>query len=161
MSDNKSLAKKLADKELLEEFCSLMFDTQVNYKDLLEQLEKWGISSSIGALSRFSDSQRSQWTLARAKRQYESMLEDAGTTLDEAQKRVVAERLYGLAASPNISEKALLKMRDQEIKMAVLSQNDRKLTLLEAKVNAANEVMDDTKLSPEEKVHRWKAVFGR
>jgi hypothetical protein len=140
--DNESLWKKLHRAEVLEEFCELMFAQEARYEDLLEQLEKWGISSSMGALSRFSDSQRSQWTLARAKRQYESMLRDEGVNLDEAQRKVVAERLYNLAASPAISDKALLKMRDQEIARAKLELDQARLVQAETKLKQAQEVID-------------------
>jgi valyl-tRNA synthetase len=140
--DNQSLWKRLHSAEVLEEFCELMFAQEERYEDLLEQLEKWGISSSMGALSRFSDSQRSGWTLERAKRQYEAMLEDNGTNLDEAQRKVVAERLYNLAASPHISEKALLKMKDQEIALATVRQNDERLKQNERKLEQAQETID-------------------
>ena len=142
MSDNESLFNKLTKADVLEEFCALMFDQQVRYQDLLEQLEKWGISSSMGALTRFSDAQRSPWTLARAERTYRAMLEDEGSTLTEAQRKVVAEKLYNLAASPNISEKALLKMRDQEIMLAKLNQDRQRLEQAEQTLQQRQEVID-------------------
>jgi hypothetical protein len=142
MKDNESLWKKLHKAEVLDEFCALMFDQQLRYEELLEQLEQWGISSSMGALSRFSDSHRSQWTLERAKRQYESMLQDEGVDLDQAQRKVVAERLYNLAASPSISDKALLKMRDQEIARAKLELDQARLMQAETKLKQAQEVID-------------------
>lgn len=181
MSDNESLWKKLHTAEVLDEFCALMFDQQSRYEDLLEQLEKWGISSSMGALSRFSDSHRSTWTLQRAQRQYESVLSDNGVDLDEAQRKVVAERLYNLAASPHISEKALLKMRDQEIKLALLNHDrqrleqaeqtlqqrqevidlqKRKIEALEAQANAVKEDLKDGGLTDAERAARMRARFG-
>ena len=140
--DNESLWKKLHKAEVLEEFQALMFDQQMRYEDLLEQLEKWGISSSMGALSRFADSQRSSWAMARAKRQYEAMLSDEGVDLDEAQRRVVAERLFNLAASPHISEKALLKLRDQEIALSKLRQDEQRLKQNEKRLEQAQEVIE-------------------
>ena len=140
--DNHSLWKRLHQAQVLDEFCELMFAQEMRYEDLLEQLEKWQISSSMGALSRFSDSHRSQWTLERAKRQYEAMLADEGVDLDEAQRKVVAERLYNLAASPHISEKALLKMREMEIKQATVRQNDERLKQNERRLEQAQETID-------------------
>ena len=181
MSDNESLFNKLTKADVLEEFCALMFDQQVTYEDLLEQLEKWGISSSIGALSRFSVSQRSAWTLQRAKLQYESILNDNGVDLDEAQRKVVAERLYAMASSPLISEKALLKMRDQEIKLALLNHDrqrleqaeqtlqqrqevidlqKRKIEALEAQAAAVKEDLKDGGLTDAERAARMRARFG-
>lgn len=140
--DNQSLWKRLHQAEVLEEFCELMFAQELRYEDLLEQLEKWQIPSSMGALSRFSDSHRSQWTLERAKRQYESMLADEGVNLDEAQRKIVAERLYNLAASPHISEKALLKMKELEIKTATVRQNDERLKQNEVRLAQAQTTID-------------------
>ncbi|MDB6005155.1 MAG: hypothetical protein JWR15_2142, partial [Prosthecobacter sp.] len=56
-----------------------------------------------------------------------------------------------------------LKRKDRGLDQAEkkLAQAERKLALLEAKVGNANEAMDDHALTPEEKVARWKQVFGR
>lgn len=168
MKSNESLAERLIKAEVYDEFCALMFGQRLRYEDLLEQLERWSISSSLGALTRFSDSHRSQWILARAKAEHKAILEDSGSTLDAAQRKLVAENLFNLAASPEISDKTLLKMRDQEIKMAELAhdklkieQAERKLQLLEAKMHDVDAALNDAALSDEEKVARWKQVFGR
>ena len=178
---NESLASRLQKAEVYDEFCSLMFGQDARYEDLLEQLEKWGISSSLGALTRFSDSQLSIWTLDRAKREYEQMLNEAGTTLDAAQKKIVAERLYNLAASPNISDKTLLKMRDQEIKLAEMKNTERsldqrdeqlrnatelvslqrrKIEMLEAREKETKEDLGNNTLTDEERAARMRARFG-
>lgn len=165
---NESLAERLQAAGVYDEFCALMFGQRMRYEDLLEQLEKWNISSSMGALSRFGDSQRSAWTLARAKRETQELLADESIDLDAAQRKVVAERLFNLAAAPDIGDKTLLKLRDQEIKMMQLQhdrtrleQAERKLSLLEKQHQDANDVLADEKLSDAEKVARWKQVFGR
>lgn len=166
-SDNESLWKRLNKAGVVDEFCELMFAQETRYEDLLAQLEKWGISSSMGALSRFSDSQRSAWTFRRAQRQYESVLADEGIDLDEATRRVVAERLYNLAASPNVSEKALLRLKDQEIQLAKL-RNDgvklehaaRRLAILERQVEETKEDLRNGSLSEEERSARMRARFG-
>lgn len=139
---NESLADRLIKAEVYEEFCALMFGQRMRYEDLLEQLEKWSLSSSMGALTRFSESHRSQWILARAKAQHESMLHDSGTTLDAAQRKLVAENLFNLAASPEVSDKTLLKMRDQEIKLAELEHDKIKISQAEKKLDQAQELID-------------------
>lgn len=141
-ASNESLADRLIKAEVYEEFCALMFGQRMRYEDLLEQLEKWNLSSSMGGLHRFSESHRSQWILARAKAQHEAMLHDAGTTLDAAQRKLVAENLFNLAASPEVSDKTLLKMRDQEIKLAELRQAEVKLSFDERKLEQAQELID-------------------
>lgn len=141
-ASNESLAGRLIKAEVYDEFCALMFGQRMRYEDLLEQLERWNISSSMGGLHRFSESHRSEWILARARAQHEAMLHDAGTTLDAAQRKLVAENLFNLAASPEVSDKTLLKMRDQEIKLAELRQAEVKLTFDERKLEQAQELID-------------------
>lgn len=139
---NESLADRLIKAEVYDEFCALMFGQRMRYEDLLEQLEKWSLSSSLGALTRFSESHRSKWILARARAQHESMLHDSGTTLDAAQRKLVAENLFNLAASPEVSDKTLLKMRDQEIKLAELEHDKIKIGQAEKKLEQAQELID-------------------
>ncbi len=139
---NESLADRLVRAEVYDEFCALMFGQRMRYEDLLEQLEQWSLSSSLGALTRFAESHRSQWILARAKAQYESILTDSGSTLEAAQKKLVAENLFNLAASPELSDKTLLKMRDQEIKLAELRQAEVKLEHDERKLAQAQELIE-------------------
>lgn len=139
---NESLASRLQAAEFYDEFCDLLFAQGMSYKPLLEQLEAWNISSSLGALSRFADSQRGPYSMERAKRQYEAMLNDEGSSLDEAQRRTVAERLYNLAASPDISAGALLKMRDQEIKMAELKQSEKRVLQAERALDQAEKKLE-------------------
>lgn len=147
--DNLSLADRLRGAELYEEFATRMFGEAERYADLLEWLEQHGISSSMGALSRFKDSHQSAWTIERAKRQHEATLRDAGVDLDEAQRKLVAERIFNLAASTHLTDKHLLKLRDQEIRLAQLDNDRRKLDMaerkiaaLEAQVQAAEAALD-------------------
>lgn len=142
MASNESLADRLVRAEVYDEFCALMFGRRMRYEDLLEQLEKWGITSSLGALTRFSDSHRSQWILARACAEHKAMLENSGTTLDAAQRKLVAENLFNLAASPDVSDKTLLKMRDQEIKLAELAHDKLKIEQGEKKLAQAQELIE-------------------
>jgi hypothetical protein len=141
-ASNESLADRLIKAEVYDDFCALMFGQRMRYEDLLEQLEKWSLSSSMGGLHRFSEAHRSQWILARAKAQHEAMLHDAGTTLDAAQRKLVAENLFNLAASPEVSDKTLLKMRDQEIKLAELAHDKLKIEQAERKLEQAQELIE-------------------
>lgn len=139
---NEALADRLVRSEVYDEFCALMFGQRMRYEDLLEQLEQWSLSSSMGALTRFSESHRSQWILARAKAQHESILNDSGSTLEAAQRKLVAENLFNLAASPEVSDKTLLKMRDQEIKLAELAHDKLKIEQGEKKLEQAQELIE-------------------
>lgn len=150
MKNNESLAERLVRAEVYDEFCALMFGQKMRYEDLLEQLESWQLSSSLGALTRFSDSHRSQWILARAKAEHKAILEDSGSTLDAAQRKLVAENLFNLAASPEVSDKTLLKMRDQEIKLAELANDKIKIEQGEKKLAQAQELIELQKAKIEE-----------
>lgn len=160
-ADNESLHDKLKSKEVLGEFMELMFAHERSYEELLEELEKWGISSSLGALSRFKASHKSEWSMERAKREHSEFLALHGMELDEVTRQMTAVNIFNIAANPNTPHKVVLKMRDQEIKLAMLKQTDRRLALLETKVKDTNEAMENTQLTDEEKVARWKQVFGR
>lgn len=56
-----------------------------------------------------------------------------------------------------------LKRKDRGLDQAEkkLAQAERKLALLEAKLVKAKDAMEDQALTPEQKVARWKQVFGR
>ena len=185
-ADNISLREKLKAVDVFDEFVELMFDVEVHYEPLLEQLEKWGISSSLGALSRFKAAHIGWWSMERAKKQEREFLTEHGDKLDEVTRNMVKVRLFQASANPNTSTKDVLKMKDLLIREAglendvkkltgdvklkeraleqkdrTLEQSERKLQLLESKVGNANEAMEDKELTPEEKVARWKQVFGR
>jgi hypothetical protein len=146
-----SLAARLIEAELFAEFCELLFAQGIKYDDLLEQLEAWNISSSLGAISRFADSQRGPYSMQRARDQYAAMLTDESSTLDAAQRQTVAARLFNLAASPDISTQALLKMRDQEIKLEELKQSERR-------VIQAERALDQSQLKLEQAERRVLAL---
>ena len=70
------------------------------------------------------------------------MLEDSGTTLEAAQRKLVAENLFNLAASPDVSDKTLLQMREQEIKLAMLEHDKVKIAQAERKLEQAQELIE-------------------
>lgn len=137
-----SLAERLHLAEVYEEFCELMFGQLVRYEELLEQLEKWGISSSLGALSRFKASHRGPWAMERAKREERDFLAKHGADLDASTRQLVAMRIFQDAASPETSTKDVLRMRDQEIQLAKLKQDAVKLEQAEKKLDQAQQLID-------------------
>lgn len=184
--DNQWLRDKLKAADVLDEFTELMFDHELTFVELLEQLEKWGISSSMGSLSRFKRSHISDWSMHRAQRDEREFLEKHGANLDDVTRNMVAVRIFNASANPNTSTKDVLKMKDLLIREAQMKQDaeklkldnehktraleqkdkliemqERKIAALEAKLGTANEAMENTSLSDEEKVARWKQVFGR
>ena len=149
MNDTESLHDKLAKKELLDEFQEMLFALETGYVELLKWLEGHGIKSSLGALSRFKASHRGTWSMERAKREQQAFLEQHGADMDEATRRMTAVNIFNLSANPNLDTKSLLKMRDQEIKLAMLkhdaqrlAQAERKLAALEAQHEAARKALE-------------------
>lgn len=181
MSATPSLADRLKTEGVFDEFAELMFGVGTRYEDLLEQLEKWGISSSLGALSRFRASHRGPWAMERARRAEKDFLEQHGANLDEAERRMVAMRIFQEAANPNTTTKDVLRMRDQhlggaklqlerekvkqaEVKLQQaerkLEQAERKLKLLESKIEATKEDLENPSLTEAERAARMRARFG-
>ena len=59
------------------------------------------------------------------------------------------------------ADKMKLAAKRLEQQKAALELAERKVTLLEAKAQAAGETLDDTTLTEEEKVLKMRAIFGR
>lgn len=178
---NESLFERLDKARVYDEFCALMFDQRMTYEELLEQLEKWGISSSLGALSRFKGSHRGPWAMERAKREEKEFLTTHGAELDETTRKLIAMRIFQDAASPETSTKDVLRMKDQEIQMAKLRQDAVKLEMAERRLAQLQQLIDiqerkiktmedreeDTKkdlgnntLTEDERAARMRARFG-
>jgi hypothetical protein len=129
MSDNQWLRDKLKDADVLDEFTELMFDHELTFADLLQKLETWNISSSMGALSRFKRSHMSEWSMQRAQREEREFLEKHGANLDDVTRNMVAVRIFNASANPNTSTKDVLKMKDLLIREAQMKQDAEKLKL--------------------------------
>lgn len=136
------LSERLEKAEVYDEFCALMFDEELHYKELLEKLEEWGISSSGGSLSRFNASHRGPWSMERAKRQERAFLENQGMDLDEETRKVVAFRIFMDAASPNTSTKDVLRMAELEVQKAKLQQDAVKLKQAQTKLEQQQQLID-------------------
>lgn len=148
-ASNISLAERLREAEVYDEFCELMFDQGTPYAELLELLEKWSIYSSLGALSRFKSSHRGPWAMARARREHETFLKEHGADLDDAERQLVAMRIFQDAASPETSTRDVLRMRDQHLGAAKLKIENEKLKhdakrleQAETKLTQAQELID-------------------
>lgn len=139
---NESLYDRLEKAGVRDEFEALMFDQRMNYLELLEELERWGISSSLGALSRYKATWRGPWAMERAKREEREFLTTHGADLDESTRKLVAMRIFQDAASPETSTKDVLRMREQEIQMAKLKQDAVKLEQAERKLEQAQQMID-------------------
>lgn len=138
---NYSLAEQLKDAEMYEEFCELMFATSTTYADLRVKLEEWSIFSSDGALSRFKASHRGPWAMERAKREHKEFLNQHGADMDEAERQLVAMRIFADAASPETPTALVLRMRDQHLGAAKLRIENEKLRHGEVKLQQAHKAL--------------------
>lgn len=154
MDDKTSLYDKLRTSGMLDEFRELMFAQQTPYDELLEQLEKWNISSSMGALSRFKAAHVGKWSMERAIDAERDFLTEHGANLDEATRKLICLRVFNLAANPDTPTRDVLKMKDLLIREAnnklaiekletdirqrdrALDQAERKLEMAERKIAA-------------------------
>ncbi len=158
--DNASLWSKLT-PEQRDELMFALVDSRCGAEAGAALAKTWNVSTSKSAVHRFYEAERSNWTIERAKRFATETFGMLPEELETAQRNVVRQKAFELASSSELSAKELLKLRDQEIKLIMLQQSDRKLKILEAKFNEANAVMDDEQLSEEEQLNKMRAIFGR
>lgn len=175
LTDTSSLYDKLRTSGMLDEFRELMFAQQLHYDELLTKLEEWGISSSMGALSRFKAAHVGQWSMERAIDAERDFLKEHGADLDEATRKLIALRVFNLAANPDTPTKDVLKMKDllireANMKLSIeklqndirqrdraleqkdrdLEQRERRIAALETAGQQIKQVSTDPVLSPEE-----------
>jgi hypothetical protein len=161
MTDNESLASKLKTKEVFDEFVELIFGLETDYEELLEQLEKWGISSSMGALSRFKASHIGAWSLERAKEAEREFLKEHGPNLDDVTRGLIAVRIFNAAANPNTATRDVLKIKEVLLREAGLKQEIKKLEQDNELKTRALDQKDQTIALMREKMDQMKAEQER
>lgn len=113
---------------------------------------EFGITVSKNVMARFYQENIGQWVLARRQRacgiadQVAAELERNPGQLDRATIDLIRQRAFELSSNPQADPKAVasilslvLKVRDQDQKDAALALDRRRLELLEAKEQAAQE----------------------
>lgn len=145
--------------ERREELLTLFIDQRASYAEGLELLSKWNITSSIGALANFYQRERSSFVIQRAKHWLTDTAKMLPGEIEEAERTAIAQKMFELAASAETSEKGLLKMRDQHIKLAQLKVAERRVVMLEAKLADVGEVAGNAKLTAEEQRARLREIL--
>lgn len=139
--DNTALSKRLT-PEQREELCIALFDQRCGLAGGVTLVKTWNIATSISAMHRFFGAERSGWTLNRAR----SFATETGGMLPEewedAQRKMVQQRAFELASSPDVTSKELLKLRDQEIKLINARQNETKLKQAERSLDQAQQKLE-------------------
>ena len=75
-----------------------------HYDELLEELEKWGISSSRCPV-RFKAKPQGEWSMQRALREQQDFLAKHGANLDEVTRQMTAVNIFNIAANPEHAHK--------------------------------------------------------
>ena len=142
----------------------------------LALLKSWGVQSSLTSVTTYFSRYNFAWRLERGAwvaRQTNKMSDFA-----LEQKKLLAQRLFAQAADVNADPRFLILLRGLELQQDKIAQRDRlaktqnrldlrrlklterKLQLLEERVEKARAVIGDSKLSPEEMKARFNEVFG-
>lgn len=165
-----SLFNKLTPQQR-EQLASWLTIENLTYADARALLEEqFGISTSADALRRFYSSFAVGWQYSQARNEAEAfgqLMEgnfDAGTI--KRAKQLAFSALTD--RKPDVkTAKALLKIVGDSAKVDIakerLSLDARKVTLLEAKAALADQakaVTADAALTDEEKLQRYKQIFG-
>lgn len=148
--DNTSLWKKLT-PEQREELLIALVDQRVGIDAGLALVKAWNVPTSLSAVHRFYHSERSNYTIDRAKRFGAETLGMLPGEMDEAQRKLVQQKAFELASSSEISAKELLKLRDQEIKLITAQQN-------EVRLKQATRSLDQAEKKLEQAERRVKAL---
>jgi hypothetical protein len=155
-----SLAAKLT-PEQREELITLMVETGISLaaaRDKCAREFKLDPPPSLATLSRFFSSERSTHSLTRARR----LAEEIGFSLpelEEAERRLVAQQIFELGARPDTPPKVILRMKELHLKAAQMELDKKKLALAERKLAGAKEVIENTKLTPEQQRARLREIL--
>lgn len=145
--------------EQRDELLAFFIDKRGTYDAAKDMLAEQGIETSIGALANFYQRERSVFTIERAKHWLKETAEMIPGEIEDAERRAIAQKMFELAASAETSEKGLLKMRDQHIKLAQLKVAERRVAMLEAKLADVKGAANDYKLTPEEQAERIREIL--
>lgn len=132
--------------------------------------EEFGVSTSNDALRRFYASFAVPWQYSQAAGEAEAFGELMEGKFDEATIKRAKQLAFSAITSPTPdvkTAKALLKIVGDSAKAkreeTKLGLEERKVTLLEKKAAQADEakaVTEDTALTPEQKMKRYRQIFG-
>lgn len=139
----------------------VILSSGASLRDAQAQCDKWGVKASLGAVSSFYSRHAFSWRLERAK----AASEDSSglmspEQIESQQTRLLAQKIFEAIADTSCPPKVLLALRAQELKVQELRLAERRVQVLEAKVQEATATLQDTKLTPEQREKRMKEVFG-
>ena len=137
----------------------------------LEETVKWliedGLETSTGALSNFLSWYSLQQQLARNASTVETLLADYVKTdpkLPPEKIQAMGQAFFSAMCLAQQDPDAWVLVQRLNLQRSALALDERRISLLEKKAaqsEATEKVLDDKKLSPEERALRIKEIYGR
>jgi hypothetical protein len=166
--DSKLDALLPAQKEQLAEWLTV---ENLTYGKAKERVAKeFGVTTTVSALASFYSRFAAPWSYTQAEQDAEAFASLTEGRIDPAMRKRVKQLAFKALTNrkPDLkSAKVLLKIAGDSAKVEIakekLGLDARKVALLEAKAALADKakaVTDDKELSDEEKLSRFKQIFG-
>jgi hypothetical protein len=142
-------------RELLDQLCVEL----ISYDDAVEWCGGHGIETSKSSIGRFYQRNAFNHRLELAKEAAEQTADVLPEEIEAATKRVLTQKVFELVARADADPRAVLKVREQDLKAENLKLLERRVVVAEAKLHQVEEVAKDDALSAEEKDHKLKTIF--
>lgn len=142
-----------------DDLLSGLIDQGISLEEALALCSKWGVKTSLAALSRFVASQGLVWRLERAKQSAQASAGVLPKNFDEIKRQGLAQREFELAFT-ELTAKELYCLKRLDLAEKQLHLDQKKLDLMERKLGAAKNVLEQSKLTPAERETRMKEIFG-
>lgn len=136
---------------------------QCGLQDVVDYLAEHGERISLQSVSEYYRNHLKPQLIARSCRIAEGINEQSVDGLAEASIKMAQQQVFDLLAMPVPDAKTIKALMEIIFKAQSLDQSDRKLKLLEAKAaeaDKAKEVTQNKQLTDEEKMNRYKEIFG-
>jgi hypothetical protein len=141
-----------------DEVFTLLAEQGSGYQAAVDMLAKWDVKTSVGAVARFYAVHCLGGRLERAKLLAYNNKHDPDT--DKKTGEILAQKIFETVARADADPKILLALRRLEVDREKLRLAERRVVLLEAKLNEGREVISNNKLTPEQREARMKEILG-
>lgn len=138
-------SKLRANRAVADQVRAWMLDEGLDYETIRELCQsQLNVETSLNALSKFWRAEcapvlaeRNEDALRIADALIDGLDEERQTRLDRANRHALTERVLDLLTQPQVDPGATAKLLTPLLKMMTIAQDDRRLRLLEGKVQAA------------------------
>ncbi|MDR1304475.1 MAG: hypothetical protein LBK76_04545 [Verrucomicrobiales bacterium] len=171
MNRSDSLAAELRRKKRFDEYFSWRAAEQPSLERCLARLAEWGIKSSLSAVHRLHKSGEAfAWRVQEAATARDSLGKTLPVDMEQAIRESVLRQCFDKTLG-ELSHKELMDYRamaTEERKLTLkehvepekLKLAERRVALLEKKLDEAKDTLTDTKLTPEQVRERMKEILA-